>query len=802
MTNNQNSHVSGFRPRLLELERRLCPANIPLLEVPGITGTMPSDFDFANPSNPDNLTVMVDWMGARGTQPDKLRVIPATYDPLVQHLQATTYRDDPDLVMQVPYDWRLPLAPEDGVIDGRVRNVTASQIAKKIGDTFTTCLDYLGYSLRQAAEGWLAEHPGQPLQEVDIVAHSMGNLVTRAYVQSDAYGGYFTATTGEMIPLPKVRNFIQMAPPNLGSALAFPVWMGDNKAMVVPAGEGYATATEFPASGDAQNLLLFLEDLIYEQVLDGTPVTGPVPITKESITVDGEPSPVAFIRQYNNSMGALVPTFAFLKTPDGSVTGVQNNPAYAVPTITYDMNNGPGAVDLPALVNRYDVIYGTGVNTVNLAVTATAPPGTWYPLPDTQMPAPLGTSRALTTVPDGQTYYNLTAKDNNGDGIVPLISLSDLVHRPYVNQFPLDNPAITHFTVMNNPEVINLVTQRLLDYPDPVLPPGVTRGTLPLVVSGAGPIVQVNFADGGTRAMLEPFGNYDGEIRSATGDVTGDGVADFVFASGPGAATRVVVLDGVTLGQKASFWAYGEKFRGGATVAVADLDGDSVCEILTGAGQGGAPHVVAFRGDGTATGVSFYAFDQQFRGGIQVAGGWLGSGLTAPANSHMEGFLALPTLAPLLQASPAFVQQIVVTPLSGAGAHVVVFDSAGVQVLQSFLAFDEPGNTGASVAVGDFIGLGFAQIAVARGAGFAPEVRVFQATGDPVGFDAFASGFTGGTRLGAVVPSTGLPALLAAGAGPGGRGTVNRFRMVEGKPQFVDGFFASELETGLGVWPG
>jgi hypothetical protein len=81
-------------------------------------------------------------------------------------------------------------------------------------------------------------------------------------------------------------------------------------------------------------------------------------------------------------------------------------------------------------------------------------------------------------------------------------------------------------------------------------------------------------------------------------------------------------------------------------------------------------------------------------------------------------------------------------------------------------------------------------------------VRVFPATGDPVSFDAFARGFTGGTRLGAVVPSTGLPALLAAGAGPGGRGTVNRFRLVENTPQFVDGFFASDLETAWGVWPG
>jgi hypothetical protein len=171
-----------YLPSLVALEDRLVPANIPLLEVPGITGTLPSAFNFNDPTNPDNLLVMVDWLGARGTQPDKLRVVPAVYDPLVQHLQATTYREEPELVRQVPYDWRMPLAPEDGVIDGRVRNITASQIAKKLGDSFTTCLDYLGYSLRKVAEEWLVANPGQPLQEVDIVAHSMGNLVTRSYV--------------------------------------------------------------------------------------------------------------------------------------------------------------------------------------------------------------------------------------------------------------------------------------------------------------------------------------------------------------------------------------------------------------------------------------------------------------------------------------------------------------------------------------------------------------------------------------------------------------------------------------------
>lgn len=786
---------------LVTLEDRLVPAHIPVLEVPGITGTLPAAFNFNDPMDLNNLVVMGEWLSARGTQPDKLRAVPSVYDPLVDHLRATTYRDQPELVTQVPYDWRMPLAPEDGVIDGRVRNVTASQIAKSLGDTFTTCLDYLGYSLRKVAEEWLVANPGKPLQEVDVVAHSMGNLVTRAYVQSDAYGGYFTSTSGEVIPLPKVRNFVQMAPPNLGSGLAFPIWMGDDKAMVVQPGEDYGPATEFPSTADAQNLLLYFLKDIYEEVVAGTPVDGPVPITLESITVDGQPSPVAFIRQYSPTIGALVPTYAFLQQQDGSITGVQQNPLYAVPTITYDLNNGPGAVDLPPLVNRYDVIYGDAVETVDLAVTEVAPSGTWYPLTATQAPVILGGNRNLVPVPDGQTFYNLTARDNNGDGVVPLKSLSDLVNHTYVRQFPQDNPQMTHSGVMVNPVTINLITQLLLDAPNPDLPPGVTPGTTPLVVTGAGPTVQVHFAAGGLRTMLEPFGPYRGEIRSAVGDVTGDGVADFVFASGPGAATRVVVRDGVTLEEHSSFWAYGETFQGGATVAVADLNGDGVGEILTGAGAGGAPHVVAFHADGTPTDVSFYAFDQKFRGGIQVAAGWLTSGLASTPFAPTEGFLAPPTLAAgdTAQEALTYADQIVVTPLSGAGAHVVVYDSTGTMLLRSFLAFEDDSTSGASVTVGDYLNHGYAQIAVARGTGN-PEVKVIN--DNVMVFPAFSPGFQGGVRLGTVVSQSGYPALLSAGAGPGGMGTVNRFRLKPGTAQFVDGFFAQGMDIASGVWTG
>ena len=441
------------------LERRDCPASIPLLEVPGITGTLPSDFNFTKPTSPLNSLVMEGWLSSRGTQPDKLVLVPGVYDPLVSYLQANNYESDPGLISQVPYDWRLPLAPEDGIIDGKITGVTASEIAKTDGDIFTTCLDYLGYSLRKVAESWLATNPGNPLTEIDVVAHSMGNLVTRAYVQSSAYGGTFTSTTGDLIPLPKIRNFVQMAPPNSGSSMAFPVWMGDDKILVVPPGDGYAEATSFPSTGNSRNVLLYMLRTQYAFVAAGGTIDGPVPITRDSILVNGSPNPVEFIRRYCPTIGVLVPTYDFVQNSGGSISGVQNNPTYAVPSIIYDLNQGGGAVDLPPLVENYNLVYGTAVTTVDLAVNEVAPSGTWYPLTDSHVPLIGGNS--LANVPNGNTFYNMTAQPNNGDGIVPLISFTNVVPHNYLTQYPQNDPSITHVSVMTNTAVQTLVGQIL-----------------------------------------------------------------------------------------------------------------------------------------------------------------------------------------------------------------------------------------------------------------------------------------------------------------------------------------------------
>ncbi|PIR93409.1 hypothetical protein COT99_00810, partial [Candidatus Falkowbacteria bacterium CG10_big_fil_rev_8_21_14_0_10_43_10] len=65
---------------------------------------------------------------------------------------------------------------------------------------------------------------------------------------------------------------------------------------------------------------------------------------------------------------------------------------------------------------------------------------------------------------------------------------------------------------------------------------------------------------------------------------------------------------------------YAENFRGGVNVAAGDVDGDGIDEIITGAGPGGGPHVRIFNQEGKGIG-QFFAYNNNFRGGVNVAAG-------------------------------------------------------------------------------------------------------------------------------------------------------------------------------------
>ena len=146
---------------------------------------------------------------------------------------------------------------------------------------------------------------------------------------------------------------------------------------------------------------------------------------------------------------------------------------------------------------------------------------------------------------------------------------------------------------------------------------------------GGGPHVRVFSLAGGSPTEVASFSAYDpafaGGISVAAGDVTGDGIAEIITGAGPGGGphVRAFSLAGGVVTEVASFYAYDPAFAGGVSVAAGDVTGDGVAEFIIGAGPGGGPHVRALSlAGGVVTEVaSFYAYDPAFAGGISVAAG-------------------------------------------------------------------------------------------------------------------------------------------------------------------------------------
>ena len=182
-------------------------------------------------------------------------------------------------------------------------------------------------------------------------------------------------------------------------------------------------------------------------------------------------------------------------------------------------------------------------------------------------------------------------------------------------------------------------------------------------------LVQViDRATGVVVTQFAPYGpTFQGGIRVATGDLTGDGVDEIVTAPGWSivAEVRVYTLAGILL---TSFLPYGPAFDGGVQIAVADVDGDGLNDIITIPTLGRA-EVKVFR-NVLAAGVptfdalnpyrNFLAFPASFIGGGVVAGDDMGS--TAATNAPFN--------------TTAFDQRAEIVVGSGAGitTTVKVFD--------------------------------------------------------------------------------------------------------------------------------
>lgn len=257
----------------------------------------------------------------------------------------------------------------------------------------------------------------------------------------------------------------------------------------------------------------------------------------------------------------------------------------------------------------------------------------------------------------------------------------------------------------------------------PIIPPLKT----PFIVTGPGSSGRLNIfnANGTPRSSFLPYGaGYKGGITVARGDVNGDGVLDLVTGTTTGSVPNVRVFDGRSLALLRSFFAYDQGFMGGVNVAAGDVNGDGKADIITGAGPGAQPTVRVFSGANNNIIRSFFAFDASFQGGITVAAG--------DTNGDRKA-------------------DIIVGAGPGGPPHVKVFSGANNAVLRSFYAYSQLFVGGITVASGDVNGDGKADIITGAGPGADPHVNVFSgATGANIkSFDAFPTTFRGGISVAA-----------------------------------------------------
>jgi hypothetical protein len=135
-------------------------------------------------------------------------------------------------------------------------------------------------------------------------------------------------------------------------------------------------------------------------------------------------------------------------------------------------------------------------------------------------------------------------------------------------------------------------------------------------------------------------------------------------------------------------------------VAVGDVNADGLAEIICGTGEGAAPHVRIFNGQGRVIN-QFFAYPLTYKLGLNLN----------VADLNNDGF-----------------GEIIVAPLNNGGSHVRIFNQEGARLSQ-FFAYGLTYRGGVNLASGDVNGDGIKEIITGTTPGKAPHVRMFNMSG-------------------------------------------------------------------------
>ena len=243
-----------------------------------------------------------------------------------------------------------------------------------------------------------------------------------------------------------------------------------------------------------------------------------------------------------------------------------------------------------------------------------------------------------------------------------------------------------------------------------------------------GGIPQVKIVDPTTGADIGTIQAYEdsfrGGVHVALGDVTGDGVRDLVIAPGKGGGPRIRIVDGKTGQSLNDFFVYEQQFAGGINVSIGDTNGDGVNDIIVGTGAGGGPRVRVLDGKSLGNTVlkDFFAYEDTFRGGVLVSSG----------DTNGDG-----------------IDDIITGTGVGGGPRVQVFSGKDNRVLRNEFAYEDSFRGGVLVSSGDTNGDGNDDIITGTGPGGGPVVRVLSGANGRELSSMFADdpSFRGGVRV-------------------------------------------------------
>ncbi|MFC1617954.1 L,D-transpeptidase family protein [Patescibacteria group bacterium] len=163
--------------------------------------------------------------------------------------------------------------------------------------------------------------------------------------------------------------------------------------------------------------------------------------------------------------------------------------------------------------------------------------------------------------------------------------------------------------------------------------------------SGGKPHVRV-FDSTGRYLGLDFFpypDDYDGGVDVAAADVDADGTDEIIVGSAARSTARVKVYEPNAARTVISdFLAFLEDYQDGVQVGGADIDGDGSAEIIAAPSSNYLPEVKTFETNGRPARFNKVVYENDFRGGVDVAGGDLDNDgradvVTAPRRFIWEG---------------------------------------------------------------------------------------------------------------------------------------------------------------------